>query len=82
VSLVTPVKITEETKLEKVSTLGLDSPSQSSLQNEHEVESALDVEPLDTPGVPMDYSKDDLGSGNKGKKFHNRKSTSRQSITK
>jgi hypothetical protein len=36
------------------STLGPDAPIQIRLQIEHEVESALDTEPLDISGTPMD----------------------------
>jgi len=63
VSLVTPVKITEEKEPERASTLGLDAPIQSLSQSENEVESALEVEPLNIPGTPMDSSRDELGSG-------------------
>jgi hypothetical protein len=65
VSLVTPVQITEEKGPGKTSTLGLDAPIQSHPQREHEVESALDEEPLDIPGTPMERSRDELGSGKK-----------------
>jgi hypothetical protein len=47
VSLVTPMQITEEKEPERASTPGPDAPIQSRPQNEHEVESALDAEPLD-----------------------------------
>jgi hypothetical protein len=63
VSLVTPVQITEEKEPERASTPGPDAPVQSCPQSEHEVESALDTEPLDIPGTPMDNSRDELGSG-------------------
>jgi hypothetical protein len=63
VSLVTPVQITEEKEPERASTPGPDAPVQSHPQSEHEVESALDTEPLDIPGTPMDNSRDELGSG-------------------
>jgi hypothetical protein len=63
VSLVTLVKITEETKHEKESTPSPYAPSQRNTHNEHEVESALDVEPLDILGIPIDISRDELGSG-------------------
>jgi hypothetical protein len=46
VSLITLVKITEEIEHEKESTPGLNASIQIHLQNEHEVESALDIEPL------------------------------------
>jgi hypothetical protein len=62
VSLVTPVKITEEKEPEKASTPGHDAPVQSHPRIEHEVESALDTDPLDIPGTPMDNSKDELGA--------------------
>jgi hypothetical protein len=62
VSLVTPVQIIEEKGPEKASTMGLDAPSQIHPQNKHEVESALDVEPLHILGTPMDSLRDDLGS--------------------
>jgi hypothetical protein len=69
VSLVTIVKITEETELEKASTPSLDAPSQRNLKNEHEVESALDVESLDTLGIPMDNSRNELGLGEQGEEI-------------
>jgi hypothetical protein len=52
VSLVTPVKITEEAEPKKASTLVLDASIQSHPQNEHEVKSALDIEPLYIPKNP------------------------------
>jgi hypothetical protein len=69
VSLVTLVQIKEEKEPKKVSTPGPDAPSQSCLQNENEVESSLDVEPLDIPGTLMDSSREDLGSGEQGEEI-------------
>jgi hypothetical protein len=69
VFLVTPVKIIEETKPEKASTSGPNDPSQSSLQNENEVESSLYVESLDTLGIPMDSSRDELGLSKQGEEI-------------
>jgi hypothetical protein len=69
VSLVTPVKIAEETKPEKASTLGPDAPSQSISQNEKNVESGLHDEPLDTLVIPIDISRDELGLGKQGEEI-------------
>jgi hypothetical protein len=42
---------------------------QSLPQNEYEVESSLDTEPLDTPRIPMDKLRDELGSGEQGEEI-------------
>jgi hypothetical protein len=54
VPLVTAVKITKEAKPKSVSASG---PYSSS---------ALDVESLNTPGIPMDSSRDEPGLGEQG----------------
>jgi hypothetical protein len=63
VFLITLVKITEEKEPEKESTPGPNDSIQSHPQREHEVESALDAEPLDIPRTPMEISRDERGSG-------------------
>jgi len=60
VSLVTLVQITKEKEPKRASTPGPDPSIQSHLQNEHEVESYLEFEPLDIPSNPMDGSRDEI----------------------
>jgi hypothetical protein len=62
VTLVTPVHIAKEKELERASTPGPNAPIQSRPQSEHEVESALDIEPLDILVTAMEILRDDLGS--------------------
>jgi hypothetical protein len=63
VSLVSPMQITKEKEPDRESTPVLDAPSQTRPQREHELESTLDVEPLDIPGAQMDIARDELGLG-------------------
>jgi hypothetical protein len=62
VSLVTPVHIAKEKELERASTPGPNAPIQSHPQSEHEVESDLDIDPLDILVTPMEILRDELGS--------------------
>jgi hypothetical protein len=62
VSLVTPVHIAKEKELERASTPGPNAPIQSHPQSEHEVESSLDIDPLDILATPMEILRDELGS--------------------
>jgi hypothetical protein len=63
VFLVTLVGITEEKEPEKVYFLAPNAPIPILAQNDHEVESVLDTELLDTPGTQVDSPKDGPGSG-------------------
>jgi hypothetical protein len=60
VSLVTPVQITEEREPNKESTPGPDASIQNLSQSDHEVESVLETELLELPGIPIDSSRDEI----------------------